>query len=62
MSESATSAALRRAARRALFHLLRAGIEGVKAVEAVIDELARAGEDGSEGDDERPERVRIEIE
>lgn len=62
MTDSTTTAALRRAARRALFHLLKAGIEGVKAVEAVIDELARAGEEDPDGSDGRPDRVRIEIE
>ena len=39
--------ALRRAGARAAYHLLRAGVESLKAVEAVIDELgaARRGED-----------------
>jgi hypothetical protein len=43
--ESETVAALRRAGKRALFHLLRAGVEGLKAIEAVVDELARVGKE-----------------
>jgi hypothetical protein len=43
--ESETAAALRRAGRRALFHLMRAGVEGLKALEAVVDELARVGKE-----------------
>jgi hypothetical protein len=43
--ESETAAALRRAGKRALFHLLRAGVEGLKAIEAVVDELARVGKE-----------------
>jgi hypothetical protein len=39
--------ALRRAGARAAYHLLRAGVESLKALEAVIDELgsARRGDD-----------------
>lgn len=43
--ESETAAALRRAGQRALFHLMRAGLEGLKALEAVVDELARVGKE-----------------
>ena len=52
--------ALKRAGRRAGYHLLKAGVEGLKAVEAVIDELARLGR--SQDRDEEPRSVRIEIE
>ena len=55
--ESETAAALRRAGRRALFHLMRAGLEGLKALEAVVDELARVGRDPEE-----PESRKIEVE
>lgn len=56
--EAETMAALRRAAVRVAYHLLRAGVEGLKAVEAVIDELARVGRE-----DEAPEGpVRVEVE
>lgn len=55
--ESETAAALRRAGKRALFHLLRAGVEGLKAIEAVVDELARVGKEP-----ESTESRRIEVE
>ncbi len=56
--ESETAAALRRAARRALFHLMRAGVEGLKAIEAVVDELARVGKER----EQQTESKRIEVE
>ena len=40
MAESDAVAAIKRAGVRAVFHLLRAGVESLKAVEAVVDELA----------------------
>lgn len=52
--------ALGRAGRRATYHLLQAVIEGLKAVEAVIEELGNIGED-DEGEQART-RKRIEIE
>ena len=52
--------ALARAGRRVVYHLLQAAVEGLKAVEAVIEEL------GSIGDNEETKaettRTRIEIE
>lgn len=54
---SETFEALSRAGRRVLYHLLRAGVEGLKAVEAVIEELGSVGEDDGESD-----RERIEVE
>lgn len=54
---SETVDALGRAGRRVLYHLLRAGIEGLRAVEAVIEELGSVGHP-----DERDDRERIEIE
>ncbi len=56
--ESETAAALRRAGKRALFHLLRAGVEGLKAIEAVVDELARVGKEPEDG----TSSTRIEVE
>lgn len=58
---SETFEALSRAGRRVLYHLLRAGVEGLKAVEAVIEELGRVGEteDDAEGESDRQ---RIEVE
>lgn len=63
MTDTDTTEALKRAARRAAFHLLRAGLEGVKALEAVVDELSKVGKvDGSEEGDRGPSRVRIDVE
>jgi hypothetical protein len=58
MTESETAAALRRAGKRALFHLIRAGVEGLKAIEAVVDELAQVGKKPEDG---QP-ATRIEVE
>ena len=52
---------LRRAGARAAYHLLRAGVEGLKAVEAVLDELGRARREGESLND-RPIRQRIDLE
>jgi len=49
-----------RAGRRAVYHLLQALIEGLKAVEAVIEEVGRIGDDDEVDDPET--RTRIEIE
>lgn len=56
--ESETIAALRRAGYRAVYHLLRAGVEGLRAVEAIVDELGSVGAGG----DGNGDRVRIEVE
>ena len=55
--ESETAAALGRAGRRALYHLMRAGVEGLKALEAIVDELARVGKEPR-----TPSSTRIEVE
>jgi hypothetical protein len=53
--------ALGRAGRRAAYHLLQAVIEGLKAVEAVIEEVGSINRsDDSAGDG--VERTRIEVE
>jgi hypothetical protein len=50
-----------RAGRRAVYHLLQAVIEGLKAIEAVIEEVGSIGDKND--DDEQPStRTRIEIE
>lgn len=51
--------AVSRAGKRAAYHLLQALVEGLKAVEAVIEELGGIGEERNEG---RPEKQRIEVE
>lgn len=64
MVDSETVAALRRAGRRALFHLLKAGVEGLKAVEVIVDELGRVGHYPDDAGDagSGPRRERIEVE
>jgi hypothetical protein len=51
--------ALGRAGRRVVYHLLQAAIEGLKAIEAVIEEVGSIGE---QNDDEQTTRTRIEVE
>lgn len=60
--ESETAAALKRAGARAAFHLLRAGVESLKALEAVIDELGKVGSHRDEDDAEPDRPIRIEVE
>lgn len=60
--ESETIAALKRAGMRAAFHLLRAGVEGLKAVEAIVDELGKVGSPRSAPGDDPDAAVRIEVE
>ena len=52
--------ALIRAGRRAAYHLLQAVIESLKAVEAVIEEVGRIGDE--DGANQTETRTRIEIE
>lgn len=52
--------ALTRAGRRVVYHLIQAAIEGLKAVEAVIDELGNIGDKNDE--DTSTTKTRIEIE
>lgn len=61
MSESETAAALRRAGKRALIHLARAAVEGLKAIEVVVDELGSVGRADDDADGP-PRRVRIDVE
>lgn len=59
--QSARVAAMSRAGRRAAFHLLQAAVEGLKAVEAVIEEIGGIGEENNHHG-ETSKRQRIEIE
>lgn len=61
-AESETIAALKRAGMRAAFHLLRASVEGLKAVEAIVDELGKVGAAQQEKGDGPEGPVRIEVE
>lgn len=59
--EPETLAALRRAAVRVAYHLLRAGVESLKAIEAVVEELGSvASARRSPPADERPIRIEVE--
>jgi hypothetical protein len=65
MSESETLNAVKRAGSRVVYHMLRAGVESLKAVEALVDELGKVGKPQDDGTgDVQPEsggRVRIEL-
>lgn len=52
--------ALARAGRRVVYHLLQAVVEGLKAVEAVIEEVGSIGDNDDNSADTT--RTRIEIE
>jgi hypothetical protein len=53
-------AALGRASRRVVYHLLQAAIEGLKAVEAVIEEVGSIGESRDQDGDDPRKRIEIE--
>jgi len=59
--QSDTMQALGRAGRRAGYHLIQAVIEGLKAVEAVFEEVSKIG-DKQVPTTEEPPRTRIDIE
>jgi hypothetical protein len=61
MEPSPTVAAMGRAGRRVVYHLLQAAVEGLKAVEAVIEELGGIGADDDQGD-QKGEKQKIDIE
>jgi len=53
--------AIGRAGRRAVYHLLQAAIEGLKAVEAVIEEIGRIGDEPDQnGDVTTSQKIEIE--
>ncbi|MGQ0849164.1 MAG: hypothetical protein ACT4OP_08625 [Actinomycetota bacterium] len=57
--DSETVTALRRAGKRVVYHLAMAGVEGLKALQAVVDELASIGSK-TEQDGPGPQRIEIE--
>lgn len=59
-SDSETTAALQRAGRRAVYHLMRAGLEGLKAIEAVVDELSRVRRPPDLPEERGPIRIEVE--
>ena len=48
MAESETLNAFKRAGSRVVYHMLRAGVESLKAVEALVDELGKVAIKGSQ--------------
>lgn len=58
--QSPTAAALSRAARRVMFHMIQAAVEGLKAVEAVIEEIGGIGADDDQDDGSGVQRIEIE--
>lgn len=60
--QSPTRAALNRAGRRVAFHMIQAAIEGLKAVEAVIEEIGGIASEGDhhEGASDQLQRIQIE--
>lgn len=61
MSESETINAVKRAGSRVIYHLLRAGVESLKAVEALVDELGKVGHQDDPPPPDQQGRVRIEV-
>lgn len=59
---SPTMQALARAGRRVAYHMIQAGIEGLKAIEAVIDEVGGIGDRADEDGAPKERRQRIEVE
>lgn len=60
--QSPTMVALSRAGRRVAYHMIQAAVEGLKAVEAVIEELGGIAEGDDHHGPESSTRQRIEIE
>ena len=60
MSDQQVVAAVTRAGKRATYHLLQALVEGLKAIEAVIEEIGAIGAEDSS--DSAVDRERIEVE
>jgi hypothetical protein len=60
--QSPTVAALSRAGRRVAYHMIQAAVEGLKAVEAVIEEIGGIASEGDHDETSSSERQRIEIE
>lgn len=60
--QSPTVAALSRAGRRVAYHMIQAAIEGLKAVEAVIEEIGGIGDERDHHEADSSTRQRIDIE
>ncbi len=63
MAAAKMGTGISRGGRRAAIHLLKAGVEVLKGLEALFDELSAAarGEERDAGEEERgPERIRLD--
>lgn len=60
--QTPTMAALSRAGRRAAIHMIQAAVEGLKAVEAIIEEIGGIADQSDHDDGDADQRQRIEIE
>ncbi len=60
MTESETLEALRRAGKRFAYHLAMAGVEGLRAVSAVLEELAKVGRPDEPDAATRSQRIEVE--
>ncbi|HJQ76890.1 MAG TPA: hypothetical protein VJ948_06465 [Acidimicrobiia bacterium] len=60
--QSPTMVALSRAGRRVVFHMMQAAVEGLKAIEAVIEEIGAIGDEPDQDEARSAGRERIEIE
>jgi hypothetical protein len=60
--QSPTVTALSRAGRRVAFHMMQAAIEGLKAIEAVIEEIGAISDEPHQDESRSSGRERIEIE
>lgn len=59
---SPTVTALTRAGKRVAFHMIQAGIEGLKAIEAIIEEIGAIADQSDQTEGDQDQRRRIEIE
>jgi hypothetical protein len=58
--QSEAMQAFGRAGRRVVYHLMRAAIEGLKAIEAVIEEVGSIGDKNDEESETKKTRIEIE--
>ncbi|HEY7468039.1 MAG TPA: hypothetical protein VIC07_00730 [Acidimicrobiia bacterium] len=58
--QSEAMQAFGRAGRRVVYHLMQAAIEGLKAIEAVIEEVGSIGDKNDEESETKKTRIEIE--
>ena len=59
-NSDSTVEVLGRAGRRVVYHMIQAAIEGLKAVEAVLEEVGGLRETDDQADHPRSQRIEIE--